>query len=125
MDLNAADTVYGRRAWNQWLEGPGSKYRDTPGFAVDHAPTGPNASAGETLVTDRLIEAIASQAPTPQRVLFRPRFGTSRVILGIEDLVDVDDIYRQPRKPNDANPGGPAEINSSSSRTYVNDLGGA
>lgn len=125
MDLNTADSVYARRAWNQWLNGPGSKYRDTPGFAVNDVANGPNQMAGERLVTDRLVAAIEQQAPTPQRVLFRPRFGRPRVILGIEDIIDVDDIYRVPRTPNDANPGGPAEINSSSSPTFVNDLGRA
>lgn len=110
-----ADNVYARRPWNDYLTG--DKYGDTPGFAEDDSSLGPNARKKERGATDRLAKDIQEQAPTPQRMLFRPRFGYGREALGIEDVLNVDDIYKAPRVPLDGNPGGPAETNSSSTPT--------
>lgn len=121
--VDQADSVYGRRAWNRWLDSVDkSKYRDTPGFAVDGDPAnGANPMAGEVVVTDRLLDAVEAQAPTPQRMLFRPRFGYNMRALGIEDVVEVNDRYRT---PNDANAGGYPAIESSSSPEHYNPVRG-
>jgi len=119
-----ADGQYNRRAWNRFLKG--NKYGETPGFAEDGMPNGGAfPQAMEVVTTDNLALALSTQSPTPERPLFRPRFGYNMRAMGVQDVINVDGIYN-PHTPNeDPNPGGPGEINSSSSPAFFNTIGQA
>lgn len=81
--------------------------------------TAPDASADDA-ATSRLVQAATMSAsalrktvrpPLPQVELFRPRFGYRTRTLGISDIMNVDEVLKEPR----VNYGGtPAGIESSS-----------
>lgn len=99
-----------------------SVYAERPWTNNGTASTGPFASAPEQLESERLQIALEQQSPTPQRQLFRPRFGYRTDAIGITDVINVDDVWRT---PNDGNPGGYGEINSTQTNTFQRDFGGA
>lgn len=116
-----ADTSYGRRSWNVWLDkNPGGKYRDTPGFPPFNPAVGPNPRNDERITGERILEQLENTAQPLQRRLFRPRFGYDQRALNIEDVLAIDDVFRQ---PNDTSVGGYSEINSGETLRYINTLG--
>jgi len=91
--MNRADGQYNRRPWNDDERTPRYDY------------IGPWASKEEAIVTTALMSATIPGAalselvrpPLAQIQLHPPRFGYRTREIGIRDIMDVDDLYEQPK----------------------------
>lgn len=97
---NNASTVYNQRPWGM------------PAPTVENQALGPDRSNEERLRSERLLEAVALNSIPPKVQLFRPRFGYRVDELTIEDVLNVDILFRPPNVGTWFS-GGPAETNSS------------
>lgn len=80
---SGADGWYQRRPWEQ-----------SP--ARTNQAVGPDPTAMEQLVSDRLKLFLQPPPPPPQRVLFAPRFGYAQDEPSITDIIQVDVEFPQP-----------------------------
>lgn len=100
------------------LQGPGVDGRYDHNKPQEQLPTWatnrPWSSKEEMQTTQALQLALASapevqqtvQVPLEQVSLFRPRFGYRDRVLGIDDIVDVNEIYQAPPSQFSGGPGG-------------------
>jgi hypothetical protein len=87
------------------------------GMGVPNQAVGPDRSNVERITGERLQNALLAQAVPPTVRLFRPRFGYRVGAYGIDDVLNVDQLF-QPPNTGAWYSGGPPETNSSS--TYSN-----
>lgn len=115
--MDNSDAVYSRRPWDALPTTVQST--NVPGV-------GPNPSNEERLTSDSMIAALTNSGvfPYSPRNLFPERFGFTQTVLDIEDILNIDDIYRPVGMADfSGTPAGFAGGNTSPS--YVNTLGNA
>lgn len=86
--MDNADTRYGNRPWMLPDEA----------LSFPNQTQGPNPMLNARVDTERMLDAIANQAPTPERELFSPRFGYSMEAPTITDIVNVDLVWPFPER---------------------------
>jgi hypothetical protein len=119
--MDQADTVYGRRPWNSR---PDQEQSEEGLTDAPYNYLGPYENRNQQI----LGQALASVAtpsnvlgdvvrpPLTQVQLFRPRYGYRSRQIGIEDIMDVDAIYAEPR----TELGGAATTESTSRNSFGN-----
>lgn len=97
---NAADSVYGHRPWSQR---PDDSISDAT--AIPYNYLGPYENRDQQMVGQALASVTTPgdvlgdvvRPPLTQVQLFRSRYGYRTRQLGISDIMDVDQIYAEPR----------------------------
>jgi len=98
--MESADSVYARRPWNRR---PEEQEDDSDNIRYDYL--GPHSSRDQALMTQAIASVTTPgeyltdivRPPLPQVQLFRPRYGYRTRELEISDIMDVDEIYDEPR----------------------------
>ncbi|CAB4153340.1 hypothetical protein UFOVP621_116 [uncultured Caudovirales phage] len=91
--MNSADSRYNRRPWNEDNRGPRYDYMGP--YSDKQEQLTSQALAANTVPGEFLADIV--RPPLPQIQLFRSRFGYRTRELSISDIMDVDDIYAEPR----------------------------
>lgn len=99
--MEPADTVYNRRPWNR---NPNEESEDDSEH-TRYDYLGPHSSRDEAMMSQAIASVTTPgeyltdivRPPLPQVQLFRARYGYRTRQLGIEDIMDVDEIYAEPR----------------------------
>lgn len=114
MDL--PDSVYNRRPWNelQAEEEPEARYDYFGPYDSRDQAVLSQALASTTVPGEYLADIV--RPPLPQVQLFRSRYGYRTRELGIADIMDVDEIYAQPREEQ----GGSAGTGGTSRNSFGN-----
>lgn len=96
--MNSQDSVYNRRPWNENETQPdtrGPRYDYMGPFSDIQDQLTSQALAANTVPGEFLADIV--RPPLPQVQLFRSRYGYRVRELGISDIMDVDEIYAEPR----------------------------
>lgn len=78
-----ADTVYNRRAWDQYTQG-------RPWQSNEERLCGEALAANATMDSNQIA---AIRPPIPRVGLFPPKFGYRQEAFGIRDVVQIDNVY--------------------------------
>lgn len=100
--MDPADTVYNRRPWNR---GPDDKETEDDSEHTRYDYLGPHSSRDQALMTQAIASVTTPgeyltdivRPPLPQVELFRSRYGYRTREIGISDIMNVDEIYAEPR----------------------------
>jgi hypothetical protein len=91
--VNSADGRYLRRPWDEDERTP--RYDYVGPWATNEERLTGQALAAATVPGEDLSELVRPNISQIQ--LFPPRFGYRKREIGIRDIMDVDEIYQQPR----------------------------
>ena len=112
---DSADSVYAKRPWDKESpEAPEQRYDYMGPFSSDQQAKITQAISSVTVPAEFLTDIV--RPPIPQIQLFRPRYGYRTREIGIADIVNVDEIYAEPRTET----GGAAGYSGTSRNTLGN-----
>ena len=103
--MDSADSVYARRPWNNTPEPDEevARYDYMGPYTSDQAMRLGQALSSTTVPSEYLADLV--RPPLPQVQLFRSRYGYRTRELGISDIMDIDEIYLEPRVDSGGNGG--------------------